>query len=176
MQLNSTRLTQSAVFHNLCRDHYEITAKFKKCWVEKGRLPVPLSKIDVFVNHVHKEHNQEADLWANIGAQGQRKMIVDRSNHTETWKAVTGFWDGRFKDNGKSGCGVVIKGVDRVNWVTINKIAVPLKVGTAMAAEVMGVCVITEFRDLVFNRCLCISEYQSVHTTRVKKVKCKKRC
>ena len=40
----------------------------------------------------------------------------------------------------KSGCGVVIKGVDREGWVTISKIAVPLKVGTAMAAEVALKC------------------------------------
>ena len=41
----------------------------------------------------------------------------------------------------KSGCGVVIKGVDRERWVVIDKIAVHPKVGTAMAAEVAGVCV-----------------------------------
>ena len=32
-----------------------------------------------------------------------------------------------FKDNGRSGCGIVIKGVDRETWVTISKIAVLLK-------------------------------------------------
>ena len=48
--------------------------------------------------------------------------------------------------------GVVIKGVDKDRWVTIGKIAVPLKVSTAMTSEVMGVCVFTEFFDLVFNK------------------------
>ena len=35
----------------------------------------------------------------------------------------------------------MIKGADRDEWVTISKVAVLLSVGTAMAAEVMGVCV-----------------------------------
>ena len=43
------------------------------------------------------------------------------------------------KDTGEDGCGVVIYGVDSDRWVTIRKIVVPLKVGTAVAAEVRGV-------------------------------------
>ena len=89
-------------------------------------------------------------------AEGQRNIIVDRSNMTETWKAAKGYWDGSLKDNGKSGCGVVMKVVDRSRWVTISRIAVPLKIGTAMAAEVAGVCVLTGILDLVFNKCLCV--------------------
>ena len=69
---------------------------------------------------------------------------------------MKGFWDGSSKDNGKSGCGVVIKGADRDKWVTISKVAVPLRVGTAMAAEVLGVCVLKEIFDLVFHKCLNI--------------------
>ena len=60
-----------------------------------------------------------------------------------------------FRDNGKSGCGVVIKGDDRERWVVIGKIAVHPKVGTAMAAEVAGVCVLTGILDLIFCECLC---------------------
>ena len=37
MQLNSTRLTQTAAFHNLCRDHQEITAKTQKRREERER-------------------------------------------------------------------------------------------------------------------------------------------
>ena len=44
---------------------------------------------------------------------------------------------------GKSGCGVVIKGVDKGRWVTISKIAILLKVDKAMATEIAGVCVLT---------------------------------
>ena len=104
----------------------------------KEKSASPISKIDDFVKHVNREHNQEADHWANIAAQGQRKIVSDRCDSSETWKAVKGYWDGSFNDNGKSGCGVVIKGVDRGRWVTISRIAVPLKVGTAVAAEVAG--------------------------------------
>ena len=64
------------------------------------------------------------------------------------------FWDGSAKDSGKAVCGVVIKGVDKDRWVTISRIAVPLKAGAAMAAEVTGVWVLTEILDLVFTKCL----------------------
>ena len=77
--------------------------------------------------HVFRRHNQEADHWAHVGAEGPRKVVIDRKGDADTWKAVKGFWDGSFKDNGNSGCGVVIKGVDRERWVTISKIGVPLE-------------------------------------------------
>ena len=67
---------------------------------------------------------------------------------------MKGLWDGRSKDNSKGGCDVVIKRVDGDTWVTISKILVPLKVGTAMAAEVAGVCVLTGILGLVFNKSL----------------------
>ena len=57
--------------------------------------------------------------------------------------------------NGNSGCGVVIKGV-REKWVTISRIAVPLKAGAAMAAEEMGVCVLTSIIDLIFCKSLSL--------------------
>ena len=34
----------------------------------------PISKIDDFVEHVFRKHKQEADLLANMRAEGQRKM------------------------------------------------------------------------------------------------------
>ena len=76
--------------------------------------------------HVFREHNQEADHWANVGAEGQRKVVIDRQGFADTWKAVKGFGDASCNDNGESGCGVVIKGVDR-EGCTISKIALPLK-------------------------------------------------
>ena len=68
-------------------------------WKEK--IAKPISKIDFSVKHVYREHNQESDHWANIGAQGQRKIVLDRCDNSESWKAVKGHWDGSFKDNGK---------------------------------------------------------------------------
>ena len=48
----------------------------------KRKIANPISKIDDFVKHVFQEHNQEADLWATIGAEGQRKNS-DRCNSSE---------------------------------------------------------------------------------------------
>ena len=50
--------------------------RFKKTlhsWWKKG-IAKPISIIDSFVKHVYREHNQEADYWANIGAQRRRKL------------------------------------------------------------------------------------------------------
>ena len=58
-----------------------------------------ISNIDNFVKHIYREHNEEADHWADIGAQGRRKFDIYRKD---------GFWDGSFKDDGRSGCGIVI--------------------------------------------------------------------
>ena len=83
----------------------------KKTWYPwwNRKIANAISKIDVHVEYIFWEHNQEADHWAKLGAEGQRKIIVDRSNNTQAWNAVKGLWDGSFKNNGRSGCGVVIK-------------------------------------------------------------------
>ena len=114
------------------------------------------------MKHVYREHIQEADHWANIGPQGQRKIVFDRRDNSGTWKAVNGYWDGSFKDNGKRGSGVVIKVVHRETCVTISKIADRLKVGTALAAEVAGVCVFASILYLIFCRCLFVKTSISV--------------
>ena len=56
----------------------------------------------------------------------------------------------------RSGCGVVFKGCAREEWVTITTIAVPSSVRTAMAADMIGVCVLTGILDLMFNKSLCV--------------------
>ena len=83
-----------------------------------------------------------------MGADGQRKLVIDRCYNFETWKAVNGYRDGSSNDYGQSGCCVVIEGVDRSRWVTFTTISAPLKVGTAMAAEVAGVCLLMGILDL----------------------------
>ena len=50
------------------------------------------------MKHVYREHNQEADHWADIGAQGRRKIEIYRKNVPTTWKAIRGFWDGSFRN------------------------------------------------------------------------------
>ena len=102
----------------------------------------------------HREHNQEADHWANIGAQARREIVIDIRDDSTIWKAIRGFWGGSFKDSGRRGCGIVITGVDREKWVTISEIAIPLKVGAAMAAEIAGVCVLTSILDLILCKCM----------------------
>ena len=119
----------------------------------KRKIANPILTIDDIVKHVFWEHNQEADLWANMVAEGLRKLVIDKCNNSETWKAVKGYWDGSSKDYGKSGCGVVIKEVNKNRWVTIRRVAVILKVGAAVAADDAGVCVLTGILDLVFNKC-----------------------
>ena len=48
-------------------------------------------------------------------------------------------------------------------WVTISKISVPLKIGTAMAAELAGVCVCAHGNPRSgFQHKLVCGEYQSV--------------
>ena len=59
-------------------------------------------------------------------------------------------------NDGKSGCGIVTKGEDRQKWVTISKIAVPLKLSAAMAAEIVGVCVLTSVLDLILCKSLSV--------------------
>ena len=63
------------------------------------------------------------------------------------------------------------------DWVTISKIAVPLKGGAAMmAAEVMGMCVLAVILGLVFHKFLCIQKINrcigKVHDTKL----CGKSC
>ena len=62
-----------------------------------------------------------------------------------------------------------MKGVDRDKYVTISRIAVLLGDGTAMAAEVMCVCVPTEILDLVFNRSLSLHNINRCIDTLFKK-------
>ena len=121
-------------------------------WWKRGAA-TPFSNIDNFVKHIYREHNQEADHGTDIGAQGRRKIDVFRKDVPTTWKAIRGFLDGSFKDDGRSGCGIVDH---RSRQTQTGKIEVPLKVGAAMAAEVLGVCVLTSILDLIFCKSLSV--------------------
>ena len=71
----------------------EELAKFKKKLLSwwTGKIANPMSKIDDFVKHV----------FQNSGAEGQRKIVVDKCSTSETWNAVKGCWDESFKDSGQ---------------------------------------------------------------------------
>ena len=96
-----------------------------------------ISKIDDYVKHIFRRIQFESRSLGQLGCRGTETKIVDKDNNTERWKAVKGVWDGSSKNNGKSCCGV------RDKWITITKIAVPLGIGTAMAADVVGVSVLS---------------------------------
>ena len=76
------------------------------------------------------------------------------------------------------------KGSTEKDGSTISRSAVPLKVGTAMGAEMMGVCVLTGILDLVFHKCQCVQNTSRCIGTILKKTmrclvcgcKAKKRC
>ena len=110
--------------------------KFKESCTHGGRkgAATPTSNIDNFVKHIFREHKQEADRWADIGAQGRRIIDIYRKDASTTLKYVVSGMEAS-KDDGSSGCGIVIKEVEKL--VTISKIAVPLKMGAAIAAEVI---------------------------------------
>ena len=84
-----------------------------------------------------------AEKWINgyyaLGEKYKNKM--GGKSNTGKRKAIRGLWDGGAKANGRCGCGVIIKGADRDTWVTISKIAVPLRTCSAMTGEVVGACI-----------------------------------
>ena len=49
----------------------------------KRKVAIPISHSDDYVKHIFREHNQEADHWANLCAEGQRKIVVDKGNNNE---------------------------------------------------------------------------------------------
>ena len=90
------------------------------------------------MKHIFREHNRI------LGAEGQRTVVVANENDTDKWKMVRGIWDGSSQ--------VRIKAVDKDKRITISRIAVPLKMCTAMAAEVAGARVLTGILDLVLGK------------------------
>ena len=58
----------------------------------KRKVDFLFSQIDEYVQHTFREHNQDADHWPNLGAEGQRTIVVYRENNNEKWKASRG-WD-----------------------------------------------------------------------------------
>ena len=47
--------------------------------VEKeNSQPNPMSKTDDHVRHIFREHNHEADHWAKVGAEVQKKVVIDK--------------------------------------------------------------------------------------------------
>ena len=73
------------------RSTVEKLTKFKNNFTHGGKEGSPtLARrlIDDYVKHIFREHNQEADLLVNMGAEGQRKIVIDKCSNSESWKAV----------------------------------------------------------------------------------------
>ena len=63
------------------------TGKTLHSWWRR-KVAYPVGRIDDYVKHILREHNLEADHLANLGADGQRKITVEKGDNTENWKAV----------------------------------------------------------------------------------------
>ena len=93
----------------------------------KKKIANLFSEIDDYVKHIFREQNQIRRITGPMWEPKDRgKLLVTGKVMLTHGKAVKGLWDGSCKDNGESGCGVVIKAVDRERWVTISRIAVLL--------------------------------------------------
>ena len=77
--------------------HYAMVTKYE------DKIGYPVGLIDDHVKHISREHKQEADHLANLGAKGQRKITVEKGDNTENWKEVRRFLDGTKKTDGKIG-------------------------------------------------------------------------
>ena len=78
-----------------------------------------ITNIDDFLRNMSTGNTiRKLTIGPTFGAHGQKKIVLDRRDNSEPWKAVKRNWDGSFRDNGKGGGGMVIKGVDRRRWVT----------------------------------------------------------
>ena len=65
---------------------FEQNALEPKWW--KIKVAHPVGQVDDYVKHVFREHNQEADHLANLGAEDQGKVSVETQDDTENWKGV----------------------------------------------------------------------------------------
>ena len=95
----------------------EIAQNFlRNWWGRKIRLR---QRTGEWITHTFREHNKEADLWADKGEKGRVEEWVDTTR--VAWPEVAGvcgFWDGSC-DNGYCGSGIVIMAYsDLQGWST----------------------------------------------------------
>ena len=56
-----------------------------------GKIARPIPEFETYVMHIFREHNKEADHWANVGSGGKKEITVDKGSNSENWKVVKGF-------------------------------------------------------------------------------------
>ena len=92
------------------------------------------------LREAHLQRTQSRNGPLRESGNGRENEDHDRTRHeyrgVDSGTELPGWLQER---DGNSGCGIVIKAVGRGKWVTISKCAVPLKVCTAMVAEIAGV-------------------------------------
>ena len=123
----------------------------------KRSFCVPRGNNDGYLQHTFREHNQEADHLANLRTEGKVKT-TEGVKHTEEWKAVRGCWDG-----GKTDGGRCQSRPQDEKWITIRKIAVPLKACSAMGGEIAGTSLSTGVLGLLLHNKNQLRERQRMH-------------
>ena len=58
-------------------------------WLRRN-VAYPVDKVDDYVKHVFREHNQETDDLANQGTEGHTHITIEGVKNTEEWKATRG--------------------------------------------------------------------------------------
>ena len=48
----------------------------------RERLSFSITQIDDYVKHIFREHGLEAECLANLGAEGRKKIIVEKGTNT----------------------------------------------------------------------------------------------
>ena len=66
----------------------------------KGKIAHLISRIDDYVKHNFREHNQEADHLANLGAEGQRHIDIEKMENNVNGKRYVAFLAPRLTKEG----------------------------------------------------------------------------
>ena len=91
----------------LCgRSTEEELAKYKRPSFRGGkrRLPIRFRTSPTLRNMSTENTIRKLTTGPTLVQKGHRKIVLDKCNNSEAWKAVEGYWDGSFKDNGENGC------------------------------------------------------------------------
>ena len=78
----------------------DVDKKYKKSHIRK-KIAYPVTQIDDCVKYSFRQHNQEVHHLTIVGAEGQRKITVEKGTNTDKWKTVRGFVGGQQQDKRK---------------------------------------------------------------------------
>ena len=129
MKLGPPDLSNNYVVTVMCSKNGSMCTKYE---INIGQIQKTLHSL----THIFREHNQEADRLANLVSEGRRKVTSEgvKCGVMVSSTRPLGWWQKRrwqqllWSDESRR----------QKNRITIRIIAVPLKVCTAMAAEIEG--------------------------------------